>query len=361
MFWVSFVERALEMLASEAKELQLASVGSCVERHYPRLSPDRPALIGGLGDVALCRQLRQRLTMVYPESHTVTLLVGLDSDLPALQELALGKLDRALCRGLSMLYLPPLECPGSVETFQGTVAHLRAPDGCPWDRKQTHQSLRDGFLEEAYEVLDALDQGDLDLLREELGDVLLHILLQAQIASENGEFTMSDVVCHVYRKIVYRHPHVFGDLAVDGVDQVLENWEALKRKEKGRDRTPESLFAGIPAALPALARTQALLRRAGAAETPSTGWDTLGDDITEAVQRLVDEPDGEARQRLVGDLLFGIAALGADAQIDTEGALRDANARFVERVLSAQGRRAGADVGRADGPSEATRPELTTA
>ena len=182
--------------------------------------------------------------------------------MPALQSLSLSQLDRAICRGLSLLYLPPLDCPGAVETFQATVAHLRAPDGCPWDREQTHQSLRKGFLEEAYEVLDALDQGDLELLKEELGDVLLHILLQAQIASEHGEFSMSDIVCHVNQKIVYRHPHVFDGLAVDGVDQVLDNWEALKRKEKGRDRSSTSLFDGIPQALPALARTQAMLRRA---------------------------------------------------------------------------------------------------
>ena len=164
---------------------------------------------------------------------------------------------------------------------------------------------------------------------------------------------MSDVVCHVNRKIVYRHPHVFSGLDVDGVDQVLENWEALKRKEKGRDRTPETLFDGIPDALPALARAQALLHRARTLETSSAEWSALGDHITETVERLADEADESLRQRLVGELLFEVAVLGADVQVDAEGALRDANARFVERVLSSTDQHPGADVQVGDGLSEA--------
>jgi tetrapyrrole methylase family protein/MazG family protein len=234
-----------------------------------------------------------------------------------------------------MLYLPPVECPGALETFQATVAHLRAPDGCPWDREQTHRSLRTGFLEEAYEVLDALDQGNLELLKEELGDVLLHILMQAQIASENGEFCMRDVVCHVNSKIVYRHPHVFDGLAVDGVSQVLENWETLKRKEKGRDPGSDSLFDGIPDSLPALARTQALLRRAEKSGVVADGGAALAARITDAVARLQGIEDRAAREALIGELLFELAALAAFGHLDAEGALRDANLRFEKRVLAA--------------------------
>jgi tetrapyrrole methylase family protein/MazG family protein len=274
------------------------------------------------------------LAQVYPESHEVTVLADLDADHPALQHLPLGQLGRAICRGLSLLYVPPLECPGAVETFQSTVAHLRAPDGCPWDRKQTHQSLRKGFLEEAYEVIDALDRGDLELLKEELGDVLLHILLQAQIAGEHGEFLMSDIICHVNRKIVYRHPHVFDGLSVDGVDQVLDNWEALKRKEKGRDRSSALLFEGIPQALPALARAQALLRRAEKRAGGRAKGRLLAGQAEEAVQRLVAEQDGTAKERLLGDLFFDLSVLAAHLGIDAEGALRDANTRFEKRALA---------------------------
>jgi tetrapyrrole methylase family protein/MazG family protein len=268
----------------------------------------------------------------------------------------LGRLECTLLHGVSLLYVPPLLCPGAVETFQATVAHLRAPDGCPWDREQTHQSLREGFLEEAYEVLDALDRGDLGLLKEELGDVLLHILLQVQIAVERGEFSMSDVVCYVNQKIVYRHPHVFDGLSVDGVDQVLDNWEELKRREKGRDQAPTSLFDGIPLALPALARTQALLGRAERVEHSQVEWGARSRLATEKVQRLEVEQDEAIRRQLLGDLLFDLTALAAGLGIDAEGTLRDANARFERRVLELAGQHP-ANAARMDGVlGETTSP-----
>jgi tetrapyrrole methylase family protein/MazG family protein len=335
MFWLSFVDRALDLLGVQVQELQLAGAGPVVERYYPSLSPDRPALVGELDKPGLCQRLRARLAQAYPESHEVTVLSGLDTGSPALHRAPLSQLDQGMCQGVSLLYLPPVDCPSSVETFQSTVAHLRALDGCPWDREQTHQSLRKGFLEETYEVLDALDQGDLELLKEELGDVLLHILLQAQIASEHGEFSMGDVVCHVNTKIVYRHPHVFSDLAVEGVDQVLDNWEALKRKEKGRDHTSSALFEGIPRALPALARAQALLRRAEKREGASTDWERTAERVAEAAHGLAAVQDETARAQSMGDLLFELTALAAGVGIDAEGALRDANARYEQRVLAA--------------------------
>jgi tetrapyrrole methylase family protein/MazG family protein len=235
-----------------------------------------------------------------------------------------------------------------VETFQATVAYLRAPDGCPWDREQTHQSLRKGFQEEAYEVLDALDRGDLEGLKEELGDVLLHILLQAQIATEEDEFTMSDLVCYANRKIVSRHPHVFGDLAVDGVGEVLANWEDLKRREKGRDCQGASLFEGIPLALPALARTQAMLRRAGGQGVDPFEGMLVEDSIAETWDRVTLAQDAAAKARRLGDLLFGLSAYAALAGIDAEGALRDANARFEHRVSGVGAK-----------PGVSTPPELT--
>lgn len=335
MLWFSYVDRALDLLGVETSELQLAGAESVLGRHHPSLSPDRPALLGILLGPDLCQQLSMRLTQVYPSSHSVTVMSGLDTAQPARQDVPLNQLERVTCRGVSLLYLPPLECPGSIETFQSTVAHLRAPDGCPWDREQTHQSLRTGFLEEAYEVLDALDSGNLELLKEELGDVLLHIVLQAQIGSECGEFSMSDIVCHVNTKIVYRHPHVFADLAVDGVGQVLENWEALKRQEKGREHASSALFAGIPQALPALARTQALLRRAEKREVALKEWDDLAGQLAETVQRLAVERDEIVQAEAMGDLLFDLTALAASAGIDAEAVLRDANARYEHRVLAA--------------------------
>ena len=141
----------------------------------------------------------------------------------------------------------------SFEAFQEIVAHLRAPDGCPWDREQTHESLRTHLMEEAYEALAAMDSGDPAEMAEEFGDLLLQIVLNAQIASEEGEFTMADVLKGIYDKIVRRHPHVFGDVTLDGVQGVLKNWEKLKAVERANSHEPEKgLLDGVPLALPAL-------------------------------------------------------------------------------------------------------------
>jgi tetrapyrrole methylase family protein/MazG family protein len=334
MSWFSLVERTLDVLKLTVQDLQLADAGGLAARRYPNLSTDRPALIGPLSDAVLCGQLSLLLKRAYPEAHKVLVVSAVDREQPAVHSVALEELVRVPLNGISLLYLPSLPCPSAVETFQATVAHLRAPDGCPWDREQTHQSLRQGFLEESYEVLEALDRGDLELLKEELGDVLLHILLQAQIASEQGEFRMSDIVCYVNQKIVYRHPHVFDGLVVDGVDQVLSNWEELKRREKAERASASLLFEGIPSSMPALARAQAILRRAARLER----LPEMGDKVERIVGLAGSQVAAQApaqRARLLGDLLFALASLGAEIGVDVESALREANLRF-ERWFSGE-------------------------
>jgi len=332
MSWFSLVERTLDVLNLTVQDLQLADADALLARHYPNLSTDRPALIGPLSSAAARRQLSGLLRRAYPEDHEVIVVGDVDGDRPTVQPSPVDRLDCVELRGLSLLYLPPLPCPGAVETFQATVAHLRAPDGCPWDREQTHQSLRQGFLEESYEVLDALDRGDLELLKEELGDVLLHILLQAQIASERGEFRMSDVVCQVDRKIVHRHPHVFRGLAVDGVEEVLTNWEELKRQEKGERAQALSPFEGIPFSMPALARTQAMLRRAARLGVLPAEDDDLAGRLSRAMASFAKGQAPGGGERLLGDLLFDLACLAFKVGVDAESALREASARFERRV-----------------------------
>ncbi|RIL09815.1 hypothetical protein DCC79_09945, partial [bacterium] len=162
--------------------------------------------------------------------------------------------------GAAILALPPR--PGFVLDLGEVIAHLRAPDGCPWDREQTHRSLRPYLLEEAHEALDALDAGDAAALCEELGDLLLQIALHAQIAAEAGTFTLADVVRGLTAKLIRRHPHVFGDVRADTADDVRRNWEALKQGERAAGAKPADPFARLPAALPALARAQAVQERA---------------------------------------------------------------------------------------------------
>jgi tetrapyrrole methylase family protein/MazG family protein len=349
---------AMAALRVSPAALQVHRAASLVGRYYPDLSPDQPALIGPIEGAEQCRVLSARLGQVYPGEHQVTVLEGIDGPELAMADKTLADVAEwtPSCHP-SLLYIPPLPCAGAVQTFQNTVAHLRAPDGCPWDREQTHRSLRQGFQEETYEVLDALDRGDLEALQEELGDVLLHILLQAQIASEQGEFRLSDVVCHVNRKIVYRHPHVFGELEVAGVAEVLVNWEMLKQQEKERRVEAPSPLDGIPQSLPALARAQSIQRhvdRTGAL-TEQVG-DLVGE-ITSGVGRLSAAADPAEGARVLGQVLFALSDLARMLGIDAEGALREANARFEEHYRAtdgaapgdaareAQGRGAGRDCG----------------
>jgi len=329
---------ALDLLPSVPRDLQIVEAAGLVKQHYPSVSTDRAAFVGPL-DRDLLSPVCRRLLQAYSGEHPVTLI--LESGTGAVSEDC--TLDQARCLELdaepSLLYLPPLSCAGAVESFYDTVAHLRAPDGCPWDREQTHRSLRQGFQEEAHEVLDALDRGDLEALQEELGDVLLHILLQAQIATENGEFRLKDIVCRVNEKIVYRHPHVFAELDVDGVDQVLVNWEALKQAEKGKREAAPSALDGIALSMPALARAQSIQRHVHGKGVLDGDIDRLRERITANVGQLVQLPDAASRDRCLGELLFDLAHLSRKLDIDAESALRETNVRFEDWYRAHEGAR----------------------
>jgi tetrapyrrole methylase family protein/MazG family protein len=228
-----------------------------------------------------------------------------------------------------------------VHSFEGLreiVRRLRAPDGCPWDRAQTHESLRRYLLEETYETLDALDAGDARKLREELGDVLLQILLHAQIASENGEFTVDDVIEGIATKLLRRHPHVFGEAKVDTAEEVVLKWEAIKSEERGG----ESLLKDVPPALPALAYSQALQERAVAAgfEWPQVG-DVL-DKLTEEAHELAEAETLDQKREELGDTLFVLVSLARKLGLDAEESLRLASRRFrarFDRLLSRAAKR----------------------
>ena len=329
----AFIEPSLRALNVQVQDLQLADAGALARRRYPNLSTDRPALIGPLAGADQRVDLQAVLRQAYPDTHAVILICHTDGTPPALRSLPLAQLGRPSTDvGTCLLYVPPLPHPGALETFQNTVARLRAPDGCPWDRKQTHRSLRQGFQEESYEVLDALDQGDPELLKEELGDILLHILLQTHIAGELGEFRFSDVIRYVNAKIVHRHPHVFADVQVDGIDEILVNWETLKQQEKesraGLEETPPSALDGISPAMPALARAQSIQRHVDRMGVVAEEVEQLAVRIVAALQRLPASVDGE---QVLGNLLFDLANLSRKLGIDAEGALREANSRFERR------------------------------
>ncbi|MCA9981425.1 MAG: nucleoside triphosphate pyrophosphohydrolase, partial [Anaerolineales bacterium] len=232
---------------------------------------------------------------------------------------------------LTSLYVPPLPRRSDVSALAEAVATLRGPGGCPWDQKQTPQTLRTGLLEETAEVLDALDRDDPDNLREELGDLLLNILMQTQLATEDGLFTLSDVVGDIYAKIVRRHPHVWGE--VDAADEtaVLANWEAIKAEEKPQKIGPISLLENIPTALPALAYSQKMqkrVRKVGFDWTDIAGvYAKLQEEVAEVQAAQTDHE----RQAELGDLLFITVNLAHWLGVDAEIALREANLRFGRR------------------------------
>ena len=208
-----------------------------------------------------------------------------------------------------------------MRTFNGlrnVIATLRGPDGCPWDRVQTHQSLRPFLLEEASETLEALDDADPARLCEELGDLLLEVLLHVQIAEEAGQFGLTDVVHGISDKLLRRHPHVFGDATAATPEAVVEQWEELKREE----RRGQSALTGIPGTLPALAHAQAMQRRAARAgfawESVDQAWEALEEELGE----LRDAKTPEELREEVGDALFALTGLARWLEVDAEEALR---------------------------------------
>lgn len=208
------------------------------------------------------------------------------------------------------------------------IARLRAPDGCPWDRKQSHASLRANLLSECYEVLEALDEGDSDKLRDELGDLLMQIVLHAQIAREAGEFETGDVIQNINAKLIHRHPHVFGSKKVKDAEEVMHNWEELKEEER---EPGASIMQSVPGEMPALGYSQEVQRRAAHVGFDWEDVDGIIEKLAEEVGEFQRAESQEEKASEFGDLLFTLANIALRMGIDSEAALRETNKRFYER------------------------------
>lgn len=211
---------------------------------------------------------------------------------------------------------------------------LRAPGGCPWDREQTHKSIRNNFIEETYEAVEAIDTENRELLQEELGDVLFQVVFHAQLEKEAGSFSFADVVDGVAKKLIERHPHVFGDVRVSGTSDVLKNWDAIKQRTKGRNTLTEVL-EGVSPALPALMRSQKVRRKAAKAEGPNLSQETALselDDAEQSLRKISASSDEKDRLRCVGKLLFAAAALSESLGVESEQALAQYCDFFIEGV-----------------------------
>ena len=244
------------------------------------------------------------------------------------------------------LYFPVLTESSSLIAFRELVAHLRAPEGCPWDREQTHQTLKSNLLEETYEVLDAIDSSIPAELQEELGDLLLQIVLHAQIAAEAGDFDIADVIKGIHQKLTFRHPHVFKDLEVTGVKHVVHNWEILKSQERENNHTvKESILDSIPRNLPALALAQKYQERAARVGFDWPDIDPVLDKVIEEIEEFRSAPDKSAQESELGDLLFALVNVIRWNGMDAEGVLRTMTRRFydrfkrIEQEAAAQGRK----------------------
>jgi tetrapyrrole methylase family protein/MazG family protein len=290
--------------------------------------------------------LARLLSLRYPAEHLVH-IVALDAQgaptftaergLTALATLALPVAAAYL---IAVPALPAAADQRGLEGLHWVVTRLLGPGGCPWDVRQTHQSLRTALLEETHEVLEAIDSGDMLALAEELGDLLISIVGHSEMARQAGHFRLEDVLELVTSKLIGRHPHVFGDLSVDGEGQVLHNWEQIKAAElaaKGKARA--SALDGIPPTLPALAAAQKLGKKAARTgfnwQSVDQVWNKVAEELSE-LRSAATANDRAAIAEEFGDLLFVLGRLAAWLEIDAETALREANAKFRRRFTAVE-------------------------
>lgn len=221
--------------------------------------------------------------------------------------------------------------------FRNVVRKLRSKDGCPWDREQTHESLKPYLLEEAYEVLEAIDSEDESLLCEELGDILLHVVMHSTMAEEKNAFSMEDVIEGISNKMVRRHPHVFGEVEVSSVSEVWENWDKIKKTEKNKGEGDDagSILDSVPQYLPALIRADKIQKRAARIgfdwDSVAGAWDKVHEELDEINEVINGDNNKEKLVEELGDLLFSIVNVTRKLEIDAEEALRLSISKFMKR------------------------------
>ncbi|MFZ4454522.1 nucleoside triphosphate pyrophosphohydrolase [Salibacterium aidingense] len=298
-------------------------------------------IISQIYDKMTASEVKLTLMEKYPDEYEVTLVTAAGTSEEKQRRLPLFELDRKMnVDNLTALYVPPVSEESLLyhefSTLRGVIAKLRAPDGCPWDRKQTHQSLKRYLLEETHEVLAAIDEKQEHHLQEELGDVLLQVLLHAQISEEEGFFTIEDVIKTLTEKMIRRHPHVFGTAEAESEEQVNANWETIKQKEKADTEKERSLLEDIPASMPALMQAYELQKKAGSVgfdwgeDAPM--WKKMQEELAEWLYE-VKHGSMESMKKEFGDLLFVLVNLGRFHKLYPEESLHMTNHKFRKRFL----------------------------
>ncbi|WP_203364420.1 nucleoside triphosphate pyrophosphohydrolase [Bacillus sp. REN10] len=301
-------------------------------------------VIAQVYDAFVASEVKLTLMEKYPDEYEVYIVTAAGSSAQMIKKVPLYELDHQVeLNNLTSLYVPPVK--NEEQTYREfsvlrqIIATLRGPNGCPWDREQTHESLKKYLIEEAYELLDAIDRQDDDHMVEELGDVLLQVLLHAQIGEDEGMFVMEDVIESLAQKMVRRHPHVFGEQVVEGAEQVVANWQEIKQQEKGTKETP--LLDEVAKGLPALLRAYDIQKKA--AKVGFDWKDAQGalEKVEEEWREFLDEVRNEDQGRLVeefGDLLFALVNVARFYAIHPEEALVQVNEKFYRRFAHVEKR-----------------------
>lgn len=337
----SFLDEAFVRLGFDPIEgFQLLDASSI---RSSQLQPELHTLIGQVYDTFTASEAKLCLMERYPDDYEVIVghALGVENE-EKIERVPLYELDRLEGYGnLSLIYIPANREEEiqrrSFARLHEIVGILRSPEGCPWDREQTHDSIRKNLIEETYEVLETIDEDDPDHMKEELGDLLLQIMLHSQMEEEVGTFTVYDVIQELNDKLIFRHPHVFGDKAAGNAEEALRNWDGMKAEEKRRKGIQperESALSGVPRDLPALMKAYKLQKKAAKV---GFDWDNIEDVLAKIAEELeelrqaIQEGTGEERMLELGDLLFAAVNVARFIDADPEEALTRTNRKFIER------------------------------
>lgn len=355
----SFLDAVFTALKIDPVEGFLLLDGSSLQEEA--IYPASHVLICQVYDEFSASDVKLTLMEIYPDEYPVTVVTaaGITGE-EKIEKVPLYELDRLKeYSNLTTVYVPPTD---HEEVFnkrftrvREIVRILRSPEGCPWDREQTHQSIRKNLIEETCEVLETIDDDDPEAMCEELGDLLMQILLHSQIAEEEGLFTVEDVIRTLSEKLLRRHPHVFGEMDAKNADEALQNWQAIKAEEKkGKGKVQQSLLDGLPRDLTAILTAYKLQKKAASV---GFDWDSIEDvyeKVLEEWQELKEAATLEEKREELGDLLFVLVNLSRFLHVDPEEALSLSNNKFKRRFafIEEQLRKAGKS------PEEATLDEL---
>ena len=326
----SFVDAVLEAARASADTDLIVLDAHCL--NPSKLDASIPTVVYQVHDQATASEAKLVLMERYPDEHPVMVLCEGRPVMPV----PLWELDRHEFDHLTSVYLPPVLDEHRKPTWDDLVrviSRLRAPGGCPWDMEQTHESLKRNMLEEAYEVVEAIEHDDPAKLEEELGDLMMQPILHAAIAREDGFFTIDDVIAGITTKLIRRHPHVFGTLDVEDSAEVLRNWEAIKKAEPGNAHRT-SAVDGVPHTLPALMRAMDISKKAVKVGFEWPNAEAVLDKVQEEIEELRAELKANDKARAtdeLGDLLFALVNIARWLKIDPEEALRTMVDRFIGR------------------------------